>query len=110
MKKDKIKCLFGTNESAKVVIKKGFVDELIIDCRPVLVGFYESKKEGWVSVDINTGLALFKCCSSAEICKEETKKHLMQKGYRHIRHCRKKAKQVYQNVYESEEWNGDKKN
>ena len=34
----------------------------------------------------------------------------MQKGYRHIRHCRKKAKQVYQKIYESEEWNGDKKN
>ena len=103
MKKDKIKCLFGTNESARVVIKKGFVDELLIDCRPVLIGFYETKK-GWTSVDINTGLALWKNCSSAESCREETKNKLMHKGYRHFKSCRKKAKKVYQKVYESEEW------
>ena len=110
MKKDKIKCLFGTNESAKVVIKKGFVDELIIDCRPVLVGFYESKKEGWVSVDINTGLSLLKHSKTSEQCFEETKEMLQNRGYRRIKQCRKKAKQVYKKIYESEEWNGDKKN
>ena len=103
MKKDKIKCLFGTNEHARVVVKKGFVDEVLIDCRPVLIGFYESK-DGWISVDINTGMALLKRCSSAENCREETKAKLLQKGYRHIKACRKKAKQLYKRIYESEEW------
>ena len=103
MKKDKIKCLFGTNESARVVIKKGFVDELLIDCRPVLIGFYETKN-GWTSVDINTGLSLLKHSKTSEQCFEETKEMLHNRGYRRIKQCRKKAKQVYQKVYESEEW------
>ena len=104
MKKEKIKCLFGSEESARVVVKKGFVDELLIDCRPVLVGFYKSEKEGWVSVDINTGMALLKHRETSEQCFEETKEMLHQRGYRRIKECRKKAKKVYQKVYESEEW------
>jgi hypothetical protein len=103
VKKDKIKCLFGTNESARVVIKKGFVDELLIDCRPVLIGFYETKN-GWTSVDINTGLSLLKHSKTSEQCFEETKEMLHNRGYRRIKQCRKKAKQVYQKVYESEDW------
>ena len=103
MKKDNIKCLYGTGESTKIVVKKGFVDELLIDFRPVLIGFYESKK-GWVSVDINTGMAILTGRKTAEQSKEDTKDFLLQRGYRRFKACRKKAKQFYHNVYESEEW------
>lgn len=109
MKKDKIKCLFGTNESVRVVIKKGFMDELLIDCRPVLIGFYETKN-GWTSVDINTGMAILVKRETAEQSREETKTFLLDRGYRRLKACRKKAKQVYQKVYESEEWLNGKGN
>ncbi len=109
MKKDKIKCLFGDDKSARVVVKKGFVDELLIDCRPVLIGFYETKK-GWVSVDIVTGMSLLIGSETVEQSREKTKSLLLQRGYRRFKACRKKAKQVYQSVYESEEWLSGKGN
>jgi hypothetical protein len=41
---------------------------------------------------------------TAEQSREETKTFLLDRGYRILKACRKKAKQVYQKVYESEDW------
>ena len=113
MKRELFKCLYNIDGNTKVVTKSGPVVEILVDCKPVKIGFYcdfRKKKIRYVSVDIQTGLAIVNGSNDADQCLAETEAILMKKGYKHYKACRKKAKQVYQKIYESEEWLNGKGN
>lgn len=115
MKKGKMKCLYRNIppgfHKAKIVIKDGYVEEYVCDCRMIPVGFYKAKFEdgvtGWIAVDIESGLALITERKTLKQCEEDLKVLLMNKGYKTIRNMRKKAFIKYKDIYESKEWNNE---